>query len=327
MNEAAPITWLIDEINKIVQTGASSTASSIASAVTPIAAVCFGIYIILITVNYMRGAESEPVIDFGMRCAGFAVVIGIGINAGNYANYVLPIVTGLGDDLANTVTGGTATSGSLDQLALYYMKVLEEGYTSANSPVFPFNVGPLVLYFIKCACILLGLIPFLVAAALCLIVASVGSTIVAMLGPMYFCFLLFPATRQYFSAWINTAFSYALIPLIVAVISTISVNISKAMLTGGRGNLDDTSLKIVFLAAMGNLVLLFLLKQVASLASSLSAGGINAGMMGSIGTLARSIRSGGVGTAQEIKGTAKAHQALKNMRSSGGNITNNRRPG
>ena len=56
MNPDAPITWLIGEINNIVSTGASATASAIATAVTPIAAACFGIYIILITVNYLRGA-------------------------------------------------------------------------------------------------------------------------------------------------------------------------------------------------------------------------------------------------------------------------------
>lgn len=326
MNEAAPITWLIGEIDRIVASGANSTASAISSAVAPIAAVCFGIYIILITVNYLRGAETEPVIDFGMRCAGFAVVISMGINASNYSSYVLPIVTGLGEDLSNLISGGSASANSIDTLAIFYLKILEDGYESANSPIFPLNIGPMILYFLKCLIIAFGLIPFLVAATVCLVVAKVGSTIVAMVGPMYFCFLLFPATRQYFSAWLNTAFSYALIPLIVAVISTISVGISKSMLSSG-GTLDDTSLKVVFLSAMGNLVLLFLLKQVSSLASSLSAGGINAAMPGSIGTLARSMRAGGAGTAAEIKGTAKAYQAYKSMRSSGGNISNNRRPG
>ena len=328
MNDNAPISWLINQINNIVSSGASSTASAISGAVTPIAAACFGIYIILITVNYLRGAETEPIIDFGMRCAGFAVVISIGINASNYASYVIPIVTGIGDDLSSLITGGSANSTALDELAKFYLKIIDDGYEKATAPWGTGKIGPVILWTVKSFITIFGLVPFLVAATVCIIVAKVGSTIVAMLGPMYFCFLLFPATRQYFSAWLNTAFSYALIPVIVAVISTISIGISKSMFAGSGGNLTGTSFKLVALAAVGNLVLLFILKQVSSLASSLSAGGINAAMPGSVGTLARSIRSGGAGTAAEIKGTAKAYQAYKNMRSGGGgNITNNRRPG
>lgn len=311
MDESAPITWLIDEINKIVSSGAGATASAIATAVTPLAAVVFGIYIILICINYMRGSETEPIVDFGVRCAGFAVVIGLGLNAANYSNTIIPIVTGLGGDLASAVSGGSATAGTLDQLALHYFRILDEGYESANSPTFPFNVGPLVLYALKAICILVGLIPFLVAATLCVIVADVGSIMVAMVGPLFFAFLIFPATRQYFSAWLNTVLSYALIPVFVAVISTISVGLSTKMLSGS-GTLDDVSLKAVFLASMGNLTLLFLLKQVSSLASSLSAGGINASMPGSIGTLASAIRSGGAGSAREIRAGYAGYRATKN---------------
>ncbi|MRD49390.1 conjugal transfer protein TrbL [Caenimonas koreensis DSM 17982] len=310
MDEAAPITWLISQINAIVTAGAGATASAIASAVTPLASACFGIYIILICVNYMRGAETEPVVDFGMRMAGFAVVIGLGLNAANYTSTVIPIVTGLGSDLASAVSGGTATAGTLDQLALKYFNILAEGYDAANSTPFPFNVGPLLLYALKALCILVGLIPFLVLATLMLIVADVGAVLVASVGPLFFAFLLFPATRQYFSAWVNTALSYALIPIFVAVIAVISVGLSATMI--GSGTLDDASLKTVFLASMGNLVLLFLLKQVSALASSLSAGGINASMPGSIGTLASGIRSGAMGTYRE--GRAGVQLAKSGMR-------------
>lgn len=317
MDYGAPITWLINEINQIVSTGASSAASGVASAVTPLVASCFGIYIILITMNYMRGAESEPVLDFFTRIAGFAVVIGMGLNASTYTSMVVPIVTGLGSDLANAVTGGNVNATVLDQLANHYFKILEEGYDKANSPIFPMNIGPLLLYAFKAVLLLVGLIPFLVAAAMCLIVADVGSVLVAMLGPLYFGCLLFPATRQYFSAWVNTAFSYALIPVLVAVISTVSVGLSKKMLETG-GNLSDTSLHVVFFAALGNLILIFLIRQVASMASSLSAGGINAAVPGGLGSAAMAIRSGTYGAMRDIKTLNKGYAALQKRRGGGG---------
>lgn len=294
MDESAPITWLIDEINKIVSSGADAAASAIATTVTPLASICFGIYILLICLNYMRGAETEPVIDFGIRCAGFAVIIGLGLNAANYTSMVIPVVTGVGSDLASAISGGRANAGTLDQLALHYFKILEEGYDLANKPIFPGNVGPLLIYFLKAVFILVGLIPFLVAATMCLIVADVGSVMVAMVGPLYFAFLIFPATRQYFSSWLNTAFSYALMPIFVAVIATISVGLSKQMFSA-NGTLNDISFKAVFLASMGNLTLLFLLKQVGAMASSLSAGGINVSMPGSANTLRNAAQAARLG--------------------------------
>lgn len=314
MDDSAPITWLIGQIDSIVSGGASSTASAIATAVTPLASVCFGIYIILICINYMRGAETEPVIDFGMRIAGFAVIISLGLNAATYTSTVIPIVTGLGSDLASAVSKGSATAGTLDQLALHYLKILDEGYESANAPVFPFNVGPLVLYTFKAILILVGLIPFLVAATVTLIIANVGTVLVACVGPLFFAFLIFPATRQYFSAWVNTAISFSLIPIFVAVIAVISIQLSTKMFSSdGGATLDDVSLKAVFLASLGNLVLIYLLKMVGSLASSLSAGGINVGMPGGIGSFARAMRQSGVGSAREIGAAYRGYQAGKSM--------------
>lgn len=324
MDDAAPITWIIGQINAIVSSGAGAAASAIAGIVTPLASVCFGIYIMLICINYMRGAESEPVIDLALRMASFAIVIGLGLNASTYSSTIIPIVTGVGGDLANAISGGNATAGALDQLALHYFNILDQGYEAANSPVFPLNIGPLILYAIKAVCILIGLIPFLVSATVLVVIADAGSVMVAMVGPMYFAFLLFPATRQYFSSWLNTALSYALMPVFVAVVSVISVGLSKTMFSTGGGTLNDVSLKAVFLASLGNLVLLFLLKQVSSLASSLSAGGINAGTGGGIGSVAQSLgKMVGKESRQDAAGLAKgvggAYRGIKGRLANLGN--------
>jgi type IV secretion system protein VirB6 len=327
MDEAAPITWLINQIHTIVASGAGSVASSLTNSIAPVVAACFGIYVLLVTVNYMRGGDGEPVWDFALRMVSWALVIGIGLSASAYASTVIPIVTGIGPDLANSVSGGSATAGSLDQLALYYLQILDDGYTAANAPMFPANIGPDILYFIKAALVIVGLVPFLVAATLTLIISDVGLVIIAMVGPLFFAFLLFPATRQWFSAWLNSALSYALLPLFIAVISLLSVNMSQQML----GNLNDASLKTVFFAAIGNLTLLFLVKMVASLASSLSAGGIHIGHVGGVGAAASFARNFGVGSAREIRGMYRGGRGMydwyKSRRGGGAIKPNGRKPG
>jgi type IV secretion system protein VirB6 len=320
MDESAPITWLIARINTIVSSGAAATASALATTITPLVAVCFGIYILLITISYMRGSETEPVLDFALRCVGFSLVIGLGLNAANYTSVVMPIVTGLGGDLANAASGGGATANTLDQLALHYLKIISDGYETASMQPFPGSITSTLTVVSKVAIILLGLIPFLVAATLAIVIADVGSLMVAMVGPIFFACLLFPATRQYFSSWVNTAFSYALIPLFVAVVAVISVGISKEMLSSG-GTLLDSSYTSIFLAAIGNLTLLFVLRQVSALASSLSAGGINAAMPGGVGSMASSVRESIRGSARDIK---TLNNLGKGMHAAGRAITNRR---
>lgn len=312
MDESAPLTWIIGKINDIVAAGADTVATGIANGVAPLASACFGIYVILMTVNYMRGAETEPAIDFMLKMASWALIIGLGLNAANYNAVISPIVTGLGTSLANIVSGGSVTANTLDQLALTYLNIINEGFTAAESIGGLEGFGVTVLVFFKALIVIVGLVPFLIAATLFIIVANVGSAIIAMVGPLFFACLLFPATRQYFSSWVNTAFSYALIPMIIAVVASISVGLSQAMIPTGM-TLDNVPFKTVFLASIGNLILLFFVKQVAAIASSLSAGGINASMPGSVGTWASGIRSGIGKSAKEARAMGKGAAAAWRM--------------
>ncbi|MDR0578032.1 MAG: type IV secretion system protein [Candidatus Accumulibacter sp.] len=133
MNDKAPITWLLNRINAIVTAGAGATARGIADTIMPLVFMCFGIYILLILVNYMRGSEDAPVMDFMMRIAAFAAVGTFGLNADIYVAEIMPILTGLGGDLANAVSGGTVGAGTLNQLSLHYLKIIDEGFTAAGN--------------------------------------------------------------------------------------------------------------------------------------------------------------------------------------------------
>jgi len=123
------------------------------------------------------------------------------------------MVTGIGGDLANAITNGSANAGSLDTLALHYLKILSKGWEHAASVSSWHAIGAWAMYGAKAILIFLGLVPFLVGAIIALVLADVGAQITALLGPIYFAFLLFPPTRQYFSAWLNCVFSFTLLHL------------------------------------------------------------------------------------------------------------------
>jgi type IV secretion system protein VirB6 len=67
MDMDAPISWLLAQINQIVSAGANSTASAITGLITPIVAAGFGIYVLLVCMNFMRGGEDQLVTDFIIR--------------------------------------------------------------------------------------------------------------------------------------------------------------------------------------------------------------------------------------------------------------------
>jgi type IV secretion system protein VirB6 len=281
----APVQGVIDTVTDGLSSTIKDVSKFISDAVTPLVATCFGIYMILTAVNYMRGATSEPVFDFWLRIAGFSIIIGLGLNMENYNSYVVPIVISLGNDLANAISGGNEAAGALDQLIDHYKKILDQTYRQAAHSEGGGFVQ-VVLWAVMAAIIVITLIPFVVLATVLLVTAIVGSVMIAAVGPIFFGFMVFPATRQYFSAWLNSALSYALIPLFTAVIAMMSVNMSKRVF-----NLDSEdprmTFEVVFIAGIINLILMLLLKTVSSLASSLSAGGVSAGS--SVGGMADAV--------------------------------------
>lgn len=314
-NEAAPISSAITDLNTATGTLLSSVAGTMISTIAPFGGIVFGIYMIALMMSYMRGAESDPVMDFMMKFFSWALVIGYGLNAEAYTNTVIPIVTGLGDSFLKMFGGGANTT-AMDTLFLSISDLIDAASVALEESnatrVMP-NVGGYFNLLLDSALLLTSVLPFMAAATVTVLVAKIGSQIVAAVGPLFFLALLFPATRQYFSSWLNTVLSYAFIPLLVAIVSMLGVGTTIGILDlqPGETILTVSFSKILFVAFI-NWVLLFVLYQVSSLASSLSSGGINAGMpSGGIGGIARAIKSGVSGSARDKQGIRSwNHQRL-----------------
>lgn len=318
LSEVAPISSLINYVNTLTSQALSSVAGDMITAITPFGAAAFGIYIILMMWSYMRGAEADPVQDFLVKFFSWSLIIGYGLNAATYTSVILPIVTGLGNSFLSLIGGGVSQT-AMDSLAIGTIQIIQNGYEQASilsdSNGFSglaLTIGMYVLLLFKVVLLVVGVIPFLVACTVTVIVANTGSQIVGAVAPLFFLALLFPATRQYFSAWLNTALSYALIPLFVAVVAVLGMGVTIGILgipatPSTTNTLVNVSLFRVFYAALANLTFLFLLQQVTSLASSLSSGGINAGMPsgGITGIASRG--------ASQIRAAGKTYKAGRKM--------------
>ncbi|MDR0233699.1 MAG: hypothetical protein LBI31_02700 [Zoogloeaceae bacterium] len=71
---SAPIKSLIDYITAEFGDAAYSVSQGMAETIGPLMSACFGIYVLLIAVNYMRGAASSPIRDIFLRVVAFSVV-------------------------------------------------------------------------------------------------------------------------------------------------------------------------------------------------------------------------------------------------------------
>jgi type IV secretion system protein VirB6 len=241
---------------------------------------------------------------------GFSVVIGIGLNQSNYASYIVPIVTGTGGDLAGVIPGADGVA-DLDRMLQFYGTIIQKAMeeTAHLETILEF-----LMVLLKSAIVLVGLMPFIVLASVTLAIAECGIHIIAMVGPLFFGALLFPATRQYFSAWLNSALSYALLPLMVSTVSLISVGISKEALSED-GTLQNATLSSVITASVINWILVYLVKEAKSLASSLSSGGISSTTGNSTGDKAQDLmkKGGKEGAKRAGQAAQKAGQAVQNL--------------
>lgn len=281
MDLTAPITSIVNFILTPFNTIVAMGATAISDLVTPVVGAVFILYVLLKMIAMLKGMDESSVIDFGLFLLSFFLVFAMMKNYDNYNTYVVTMVDSIKNGLSSALTGSTLGANSLDTLAIYYIDMIDKGQQAIDAMLNPLNrIGAQMSFVLKELMILLGLVPFLVAATITITVLEIGLRMVLAIGPLFIAFGLFPNTRQYASAFVNTVFSYVLGITLVSVVALASVGISMQMLSSGGGTLNEASVPAVFYASIGNLILLFLLKQVSSVASSLSAGGINAGMAG-----------------------------------------------
>jgi len=272
LSNTAPITSLIMDIEVLINASVVLVAKNIATVLTPVVAAGFGLYVLLLVVNAWRlGGASDPPAELFIRFISWALIIGVGLNAEAYATTIIPILTGIPNDLAAAFPGSSLNENSLDTLALTYINIITEGFRAASKLPFLLGAFAYLIALFNSILVILTLTPFLILATALLLIAKIGIAIVAMIGPLFFAFLLFPATRQYFSAWLNTAFSYALIPLLIAVVAGIGIGISSEFFPSG----EAVNTINIIIAGLSNLILLVVLNKISGIASSLSAGGIN----------------------------------------------------
>jgi len=170
------------------------------------------LYVLLYGFAILRGAISEPVMDFAVRSIKLALIYALATTTA-YSSFVTePLFTGLPNVLTRAVSGSEApgVGAAFDQFMAYAAWLGEDIARDAS----PFNSGA---YVIAAAVFIIGAL----AAALgfgVVLVAKLALALLVTLGPIFIACALFDATRRFFFGWLSQAVNYLVLFALMIVI-------------------------------------------------------------------------------------------------------------
>nr|WP_012477723.1 type IV secretion system protein [Moraxella bovis]BAD83763.1 VirB6-like protein [Moraxella bovis Epp63] len=242
-------------------------AGTLISVLEPLLLSSFSVYLLFLFLSYWNSSIEESIVDFVKRCIAWILILSFSLNIGYYNEYIVPMVMNFGDFLSQKFSGSNTTiDGSLDDMATIVLNGIQETLKEAN------GISATVLAIIIILLIAISSIIFLIISAGYILLAKVFAGILVVVGPIFIAMALFPATRQYFSAWVNQVVNYALLTFFLNVLMAIFIEFMVGAF--GTGYIDLTrGLNIAIGAGIFFVVLLRLPELSSSLAGGLSANG------------------------------------------------------
>lgn len=310
--------------------------SNLISTVTPAFQAVFIVYCMFVIWSYWENETPihGTAIDLTKRIIAWAILLGFGMNIGTYMSTVMPFVTGLGDGLSQAY-GGTDSVSSLDTMVNKLTEIIDQELSGtekesnemvgevngtaepnaaadtgmwdtitgavsdltsgAMEAMFGGMFDKLMALFKSGILIVFGGAYIAVAGAY-LLVAQVLLNILAAIGPIFFGFALFPATRQFFNNWVGSVLNYGFFFLFSTMLVQMSLSVIEGQLDtyqaavesyyGGIASMSSAvadgfsaSISSVFVLVCMFIVFTVVLFQLPQLASSLF-GGLAAGGFG-----------------------------------------------
>lgn len=253
--------------------------------------VALVLYVLLYGVAILRGAISEPVMDFAVRSLKLAFIYML-VTSGGYAHWVTqPLFHGLPDTLARAVAG----SSNGDAGAAFDAFFHRAGYLGqkAAQEATLVNWLPLV---ISGAVFVFGAL----AAALgfgIVVLAKVALALLVALGPIFIACALFEATRRYFFGWLSQAVNYlVLFALIIAIFQLVLALVGERWATIDGQDPVVGGLIFIALCVLGAIFFLQTPAIAAGIAGGASAGLADFGNAAAMGLRGQApFNSGGTG--------------------------------
>ena len=257
-----------DFVDERLQVFLGDRLSSVIAQVEGPLRIALVLYVVLYGIAILRGAISEPVMDFAVRSLKLAFLYLLATTTA-YSTFVTePLFTGLPNALTEAISGsGTPSVGAaFDQFFAYAAWLGEDISREASA----FNPGP---YVVSAGVFLVGAL----AAALgfgVVVLAKLALALLVALGPIFIACALFDATRRFFFGWLSQAVNYLVLFALIIVIFQLVLSLVRDQWGAIQGN-DPMIGGLIFIALCLLGAIFFL--QTPSIAAGI-AGGASAGL-------------------------------------------------
>lgn len=309
--------------------GVGDGISGVLSVIMPAVQSVFIVYMMFVVWSYWQNAASieSSAIDLVKRITMLSIVIGLGMNYSTYSSTVYPVVTGFGDGLAQSWGGAETTGSQLDAIVTKVAQITDTNALDAETSldvapadevatgsedgiidsmmgavsgmtdaVISNTIGKLgnsFASFFQNSIIWVAAAIFLVVACAYLLVAQVMLILLASIGPIFFAFAIFPATRQFFTNWVGSVLNYGFLFLFMTISAEIFItyiDFSLDALTAeiATGEILQSTTIINLLAMF--VIFAVMLLQVPSTTSGLF-GGLSAGGFSNLASAIRNAKS------------------------------------
>ncbi|KAE8756756.1 conjugal transfer protein TrbL [Paraburkholderia madseniana] len=267
---------MTNSFDKNVLNTISTGSSNIIALISPLMATCFSIYVLLILWTYWQGRNDEPINDFLMRMATWALILTCGMNIQFYSEYVVPFFNGFGEQMAGALTNGSNPVSGLDNLLNAYINAAQAIYAQASGLKVIAAIWTIALMIIFGG-------PFMAIAIAYIILAKFALGLLLALGPLFISAALFPPSRQFFWNWVGQCMNYTLLVALFAAACALEVNFAMGVVPL---NGSPSIAQVIDLDIMG-LAFWVISLNLPGLASSLAGGVGISTMVGNLGSVAR----------------------------------------
>lgn len=314
---------IFERIDDVVINDLANGTANLVNVVAPAFQAVFVVYVLFIAWSYWQNASSieSSAIDLVKRIVTWGIILGFSLNLNGYNSSVLPVVLGMGDSLAQVFSGtGDTSAHGLDALATQISEAMANNSKSASEVGGLEKISAMLNATANNTVILVCAGLFLVIASAYFILVKIFLAILAVLGPIFLAFLMFPSTRQFGMNWINQILNYSLLTLVINIAGGFFISYVDGLLddfmTGGVGDALESHIigsSVVIQICLATMLFVIILWKLPELTSSL-AGGMVANGFGNMLNTARmgsQLLKGGKGGGGKSGGSMNAEQKGK----------------
>ena len=265
-----------------------SKSGDLISGIAPFFQTCFGIYMLLVILDYYNRGLDEKVIDLGKRIVGWLVIIAFAFNASQYLK-LANMLWMLPENLSGLLGTQEYTASALDTQSNNILLMLENIFAYAAELDMLQASDKLMLYAGGSVAVVLAYLFFIITFAYYLI-AKLSLAMVIVIGPLFIGAMLFPATRQWGMNWIGQVLNYSVTVVFFVILGTLQNDFFKNHLENAVVG-DITSLAQVMglipLFFLSTVIFILVAWSIPSIASALTGGASVNGFSRTIMSMAR----------------------------------------